>query len=310
MSETFLAACAARRLDSLNNEEYEASAREEDDSCKICMDRPRTVRNRDCGHTACCELCTIETMEPGQRRLRCPICRINVLQLEMRSADAGGSGPPIVTKMRTFNPQAQAGARVFENLEAFLQAMLDSEAPGVAEKAAGVLSRWGEAEGEEEDEDEEEEFEPAYPVVAGHATVPEGVTEIGEAAFYGCHSLTSVDIPSSVTSIGEHAFADCSSLTLVDIPSSVTSIGEGTFERCSSLTSVTLPSSVTSIGEYAFHGCSSLTSVTIPSSVTEIHQNVFVGCSSRPSVDVPPSVSITSSGIPIPTVIHQFRVRT
>ena len=153
MSETFLAACAARRLDSLSNEECEASAREEDDSCKICMDRPRTVRNRDCGHTACCELCTIETMEPGQRRLRCPICRINVLQLEMRSADAVASGPPIVTKMRTFDPQAQAGARVFESLEAFLQAMLDSEAPGVAEKAAGVLSRWGEVEGEEEEEE-------------------------------------------------------------------------------------------------------------------------------------------------------------
>ena len=153
MSESGLAACAARRLDSLDND-YEASSssteeEDEEDLCKICMDRPRTVRNRDCGHTACCELCTIETMEPGQRRLRCPICRINVLQLEMRSADAVASGPPIVTKKRTFDPQAQAGARVFDSLEAFLQAMLDSEAPGVAEKAADVLSRWGEAEREE-----------------------------------------------------------------------------------------------------------------------------------------------------------------
>ena len=130
MSETFLAACAARRLDSLNNEEYEASAREEDDSCKICMDRLRTVRNRDCGHSACCELCTIETMEPGQRRLRCPICRINVLQLEMRSADAVDSGPPIVTKMRTFDPQAQAGARVLTAWKHFCRRCLTARRQG------------------------------------------------------------------------------------------------------------------------------------------------------------------------------------
>ena len=96
MSETFLAACAARQLDSLNNEEFAASsscsAPEENDSCNVCMDRPRTVRNRPCGHTACCELCTIETMELVRRSLRCPICRIEVSQLEMRSAHAGDVG--------------------------------------------------------------------------------------------------------------------------------------------------------------------------------------------------------------------------
>ena len=83
MSESGLAACAARRLDSLDND-YEASSssaeeeEDEEDLCKICMDRLRTVRNRPCGHTACCELCAIESMEPAQCSLRCPICRINV----------------------------------------------------------------------------------------------------------------------------------------------------------------------------------------------------------------------------------------
>ena len=44
-------------------------------------------------------------------------------------------------------------------------------------------------------------------------TIPDSVTSIGNGAFLGCRSLTSVTIPDSVTSIGESAFYDCSSLT-------------------------------------------------------------------------------------------------
>lgn len=68
--------------------------------------------------------------------------------------------------------------------------------------------------------------------------IAEGVTSIGEQAFYECTSLKSVTIPDSVTNIGADAFSHCTSLTSVTIPDSVTSIGGWAFEDCTSLTDV------------------------------------------------------------------------
>ncbi len=117
-------------------------------------------------------------------------------------------------------------------------------------------------------------------------TIPSSVTSIGDCAFSGCSSLTSVTIPSSVTSIGSSAFYSCSGLTSVTIPNSVTSIGSYAFYKCSGLTSVVIPSSVTSIGGYAFRGCTGLTSVTIPSGVKSIGGYAFSNCSGLTSVTI------------------------
>ena len=69
--------------------------------------------------------------------------------------------------------------------------------------------------------------------------IPNGVTSIGNEAFYGCRSLTSITIPNGVTSIGASAFSSCSSLTSITIPNSVTSIGFKAFWWCDSLTNIT-----------------------------------------------------------------------
>ena len=120
---------------------------------------------------------------------------------------------------------------------------------------------------------------------------PSHLKTIGNNAFQGNTSITSVSIPSGVTSLGSDVFSGCSGLTSVTIPDSVTSIGYGTFRYCSSLTSITIPNSVTSIGNFTFYNCSSLTSITIPNSVTSIGGSTFENCYSLTSIKIPDSVT-------------------
>ena len=126
-------------------------------------------------------------------------------------------------------------------------------------------------------------------------TIPDSVTSIGEYAFSDCYSLTSITIPDSVTSIGEYAFYDCNPLKSITIPDSVTSIGDEAFQWCKSLTSITIPDSVTSIGWATFRDCTSLTSVNIPDSVISIGNSAFEDCTSLTSVTIGNSVSSIGS---------------
>ena len=134
-------------------------------------------------------------------------------------------------------------------------------------------------------------------LIAGfkNTIIPEGVTSIGNSAFYHFYNLTSIEIPSSVTSIGESAFFYCNGLTSIEIPSSVTSIGYYAFAHCTVLTSIEIPSSVTSIGNYTFYHCDGLTSIEIPSSVTSIGGSAFAYCTGLTSIEIPSSV--TSIGV-------------
>ncbi len=148
--------------------------------------------------------------------------------------------------------------------------------------------------------------------------IPEGITSVGDYAFYCCSGLTSLTILTSELSIGYNAFYGCSGLTIIYIsvedysafcnnhvvgsmtsatgapiqlidyegneiteyviPEGTTSIGNSAFCNCIGLTSITIPSSVTSIDNYAFKGCSGLKNVTIPASVTSIVYNSFENC--------------------------------
>jgi len=127
--------------------------------------------------------------------------------------------------------------------------------------------------------------------------IDDGVTTIGEDAFFGCSGLASVTIPSSVYLISR-SFYNCIGLKNLAIADGINTLtvegysfyncaidtvymgrnvsGNGNFGE--GVKRLTIGSSVTSIGSDAFTHCSGLTSITIPSSVTEIGRNAFSQC--------------------------------
>ena len=170
-----------------------------------------------------------------------------------------------------------------------------------------------------------------------HITIKEGTLGIAGHAFYGWGFLTSVTIPNGLTNIGEGAFF-YTDLQSFNIPESVTSIGGQAFEGttwlynhpeglvyagkvlythkgyieegthitikdgtlgiaacaffvdyCKNIASVTIPESVKSIGNRAFYECTGLTSITIPNSVTFIGEETFES-SGLTSINIPESV--------------------
>ncbi|MCQ2330700.1 MAG: leucine-rich repeat domain-containing protein, partial [Paludibacteraceae bacterium] len=115
----------------------------------------------------------------------------------------------------------------------------------------------------------------------GTITCNEKITQIGEAAFFNCTGLTSIEIPNSVDSIRLYAFQGCTGLTSIEIPSSVIRIRGNAFWACSGLTSVTVfwtdsasiaPIASSSFGEIANGAGRSGATLHVPNGTAELYQ--------------------------------------
>lgn len=82
--------------------------------------------------------------------------------------------------------------------------------------------------------------------------VEDGVTSIGNFAFYGMTNLTETSLADSITSIGAYAFKNDSSLENVTLPSELTQIQDSAFYGCAKISSIVIPAKVTKIGDYVF----------------------------------------------------------
>jgi|GEM_PF-148718 len=68
--------------------------------------------------------------------------------------------------------------------------------------------------------------------------VPDGVTEIGDFAFYNCGNLQKIMLPASVTKIDWGAFWQCSGLETLTVQGNLAKIGESAFSDCTKLSAV------------------------------------------------------------------------
>lgn len=109
--------------------------------------------------------------------------------------------------------------------------------------------------------------------------LPEGLTTIGENAFWGFTALERINIPSTVETIGSGALSGTKIRELV-IPGSVKSIAAGAFDRCSQLSSISFENSSVDLklGDDVFTSCNSLAEITIPARVTDLGKRVFFRC--------------------------------
>ena len=164
---------------------------------------------------------------------------------------------------------------------------------------------------------------PEYPV---RVIIPEGVTSIGDHAFFGCTRLETVTIPDSLVSIGDLAFDECYSLMEIIIPDGLTHLGANPFFMMSpdhigispdhpcfeirdgmlfskadgclicgsyppeSNPAVVIPEGTRLIGDYAFINRSQIVTVAFPDSLNEIGNHAFEYCYRLSSLSLPDSL--------------------
>lgn len=116
-------------------------------------------------------------------------------------------------------------------------------------------------------------------------SIPAGVTTLGDRSFQKCINLKDVKLPTTLTTLGQKTFSDCTALSFIAIPSGVTLLPFGVFNECYGLKNVDLAHGLTKIDDYAFYG-TALKSIDIPSTVTVIDEFAFYSCKSLTTVRV------------------------
>ena len=122
------------------------------------------------------------------------------------------------------------------------------------------------------------------------------MSTIGNEAFDGCYSLTSLSLGSGIETIGYSAFQNCSGIKgKLVIPDSVKEWNlffgySGAFSGCTGITSVEIGNGLDSVEEKAFYGCTGIQSVKIGNGVKTIDWGSFYNCSSLMSLDIPAGV--------------------
>lgn len=156
----------------------------------------------------------------------------------------------------------------------------------------------------------------------------EGLTTIGNYAFYNLSTLEDINMPNSLTTIGSNAFKGCTGIKSFHFGKSLKSIGENALEGINADTYsvheentmyscvsgivynkakteiayipktfpdvVTIPGTLNEIPEGIFSWHSNITTATIEEGIKDIPDNMFTNCQGLTSVSIPASVEYIS----------------
>lgn len=142
--------------------------------------------------------------------------------------------------------------------------------------------------------------------------IPNGTEKLKHSAFHSYTSLASITIPPTIKTVGSYAFYGCTSLSRVnitdlsawcgidfktsgsDISSNPLRTADRLYMNGTQITNLVIPSDVTEIKPYVFYAASGFTSVVIPDSVTTIGLDAFSNCTGLKTVEI--GTGITTIG--------------
>ncbi|MBQ9844988.1 MAG: leucine-rich repeat protein [Oscillospiraceae bacterium] len=126
---------------------------------------------------------------------------------------------------------------------------------------------------------EEDEYAPWYMHrdYISEIIVDEGITTIGDYAFYDCYNADTIVIPDGITYIGNLAFYNCEQVNSIRIPDTVKTIADQAFANMYTLRELSLPAELETIGDRVFEE-TGIASLYIPAGIEYIDGNMFGGC--------------------------------
>ncbi|MBR7098484.1 MAG: leucine-rich repeat protein, partial [Clostridia bacterium] len=121
--------------------------------------------------------------------------------------------------------------------------------------------------------------------------VGEGITEVGERAFYWSTNCTSVTLPSTLIAVREYGFNNLRALEYITLPNNLKTIEFCAFSECVALKTITLPDSVTIVESNAFSNCYALKSAYLSNGMKTVPSSMFGGDTQLQTVVLPEGVT-------------------
>ena len=172
------------------------------------------------------------------------------------------------------------GAQVFTDCNSMKAFTVDGNNPNFSNDDRGVLFN-----------KDKTRLIQAPGAISGTYAVPDGVTIVGEWAFYECNQIENLVFPDSLKTLERHSFYGCDNLRHVDYGNGLEEApGSMTFAYCHKLTETNLPLSFKTIGPLMYHGCMGLENIVIPDGVETIGEEAFSFCTNLKSVKFGSSV--------------------